>query len=206
MKRAFLSLSKDVRAASAAEFALVLPLLLLFLLGMLDVGRLMWTWNRAEKATQMGVRYAIVTDMVAGGFASYGFVNNSDVTQGDAVSTTVFSSLDCNLAQNCSCTGTGCESDWTLDTDAFNDLVSRMQLFLPEIQPENVEVTYTNVGLGYAGDPNGPDVAPLVTVKFRQDNPITFQPITFMLFNSSITLPDFSAALTLEDGSGTYSN
>ena len=43
---------------------MVLPLLLLFIFGIIDVGRLMWTWNRAEKATQMGARFAVVTDMV----------------------------------------------------------------------------------------------------------------------------------------------
>src|SRR3546814_1343600 len=64
MKRWFASLARNTRASSAAEFALVLPLLLIFLLGIIDVGRLMWTWNRAEKATQMGVRYAIAADMV----------------------------------------------------------------------------------------------------------------------------------------------
>ncbi len=39
----------------AAEFALVLPLLHpLFLFGIIDVGRLMRTWNQAEKATADG--------------------------------------------------------------------------------------------------------------------------------------------------------
>ena len=38
--------------ASAAEFALVLPILLILLLGIIDAGRWLWTYNRAEKATQ----------------------------------------------------------------------------------------------------------------------------------------------------------
>ena len=45
--------------ATAAEFAMVLPIVILFLLGTIDVGRLMWTWNKAEKATQFGARYAV---------------------------------------------------------------------------------------------------------------------------------------------------
>ena len=55
-------------AASAAEFALVLPLLLLLLFGIIDAGRFMWECNRAEKATQMGVRFAVVTDPVPSDF------------------------------------------------------------------------------------------------------------------------------------------
>ena len=44
--RAFL---RDRRGASAAEFALVLPLFLLFLLGTIDAGRYIWAVNEAER-------------------------------------------------------------------------------------------------------------------------------------------------------------
>ena len=56
-----------VSGATAAEFALVLPLLLMFMLGLIDVGRVMWTMNRAEKATQMGARYAVATAVLPQG-------------------------------------------------------------------------------------------------------------------------------------------
>ena len=55
---------RNRRGAVGAEFALVVPLAALVLSGIIDAGRLMWTWNRAEKATQMGVRYAVTTDMI----------------------------------------------------------------------------------------------------------------------------------------------
>ena len=113
-------LTRDCRAASAAEFALVLPLLLLFLLGMLDVGRLMWTWNRAEKATQMGVRYAVVADLVASGIKDYSTLGLTDgagqvLTQGDTLEDYDFGSATCeitgtdaNASPTCGCTSGSC--------------------------------------------------------------------------------------------------
>lgn len=69
----FSRLAHDENGGPAAEFALVLPVALLFLAGIIDVGRYMWTYNEAEKATQMGVRYAVATDAVASGLAEYSF-------------------------------------------------------------------------------------------------------------------------------------
>src|SRR5688572_453388 len=100
MRAPLVTLFRDNRAASAAEFALVLPLLLLFLLGMLDVGRLMWTWNRAEKATQMGVRYAVATDMVPTGLVTYSFSadppDGQQIPQGDPIPESSFGGATCS--------------------------------------------------------------------------------------------------------------
>ena len=214
MRKVFLFF-RDTRASSAAEFALVLPLLIIFLLGIIDVGRLMWTWNRAEKATQMGVRYAVATDMVPNGLATYSFVNGSTITQGDPIPQSAFGGATCLInagAVNCSCkTGATCpanligtsNSDQANALTAFNNIVNRMRLFMPEIASTNVTVDYDYSGLGYAGDPNGSDVSPLVKVSLKQ---LTFRPMLLMLFRGTITLPSFSAALTMEDGQGTASN
>ena len=78
-----------------------------------------------------------------------------------------------------------------------------MAAFYPPIGQPNVTVTYKNVGLGFAGDPVNPNVSPLVTVKLSG---LTFQPITCLVFACSISMPDFSAALTAEDLSGSTSN
>lgn len=192
---ALVRLMRHCGGASAAEFALVLPLLIMFLFGVIDVGRLMWTWNRAEKATQMGVRYAIVTDMVPADLASHNFATGNGVPGGDPVPTSEFSSTTCDTA---ACTG-----DWGYNEVAFNLVVERMQAAMPEIGDANVEIDYENVGLGYAGDPHGPDVAPLVTVRLTG---LTFQPLTTLIFGAAMNMPDFRAALTLEDGSGAVSN
>jgi hypothetical protein len=71
------------------------------------------------------------------------------------------------------------------------------------IRDTNVTVEYKNVGLGYAGDPIGPDVAPLVTVRLTG---LVFRPVSGMFFGVTVPMPDFAAAMTLEDGAGTVSN
>lgn len=196
---AFRPLIRDDRGASAAEFALVLPLLLLFLLGMVDVGRFMWEYNQAEKATQMGARFAVVTDAPLTNLSTYSFAADGGIPQGDPVPTTHFTSATCtNTACTCvASSGNFCSSP-TFDAAAFGRIVERMRIMYPMIQPANVVLEYRNVGLGYSGDPYGPDVAPLVTVRLTG---MQFQPLTTLIFGGAVTMPSFQAALTLEDGS-----
>ncbi len=199
----FRRLLTSERAASAAEFALVLPLLLLLLFGIIDAGRFMWEWNRAEKATQMGVRYAVVTDPVLNGLYTYSFSVSGGITQGSAVPTSSFDTATCNNS-TCTCLPSGgfCSAT-SRNATPFTNLVRRMSGMYPQIQASNVQIQYKNVGLGFAGDPDGPDVSPLVTVSLTG---LQFHPITCLVFACSIGMPDFRAGLTLEDAAGTESN
>ena len=201
-------LSRLVRnnsATTAAEFALVLPLLIIFLLGIIDAGRFLWEYNEAEKATQTGVRYAVVTAPILNGLDnSYSFATDAGIPQGNPIPTANFSSATCNNA-SCSCsasTGSFCGST-SYNGPAFLALVQRMKYMYPAIGNANVTVTYRNVGLGFAGDPDGSDISPLVTVKLTG---ITFRPITCLVLPCSFNMPDFSAALTAEDLSGSVAN
>lgn len=184
----------DRNGASAAEFALVLPLLLFFLFGIVDGGRLMWMSNRAEKAAQMGARYVAVTNMIPSTLASRDFALNGGVTGGNPVPTSLFSSTVCD---NASCT-----NGWGYDAAAFTKVVDRIRLFFPEAKAENVLVQYDNVGLGFAGDPNGPDVSPMITVKLRN---IQFRPLILLAFKP-VGLPDYASSVTAEDLVGNVSN
>jgi Flp pilus assembly protein TadG len=202
------ALWKSTRASTVAEFGLLTPLLLAFMIGTVDVGRFLWTCNRAEKATQMGARFAVVTDVVATPLVSHDFVVSDGVAQGDPVPQSAFDTISCDNSSGtatCTCTPTTlCPGDSTYDTTAFTNIVGRMQQFYPNIAAANVLISYQNAGIGYAGDPHGLNVAPLVTVKLRN---MTFTPLLFRFFgNASVNLPAFSTALTLEDGTGTYSN
>lgn len=187
------SILRNRDGASAAEFAMVLPLLILFLFGIIDVGRYMWTLNTLEKAAQMGVRYAVVSDPVAD-VVKVDFVGDYSIPGGDPVPSSVFTSAVCTDAADCTVTGTASGDDGR-DATAFTNIVAWMDKFAPIIADSNVEVRYDNVGLGFSGDPTGPDVSPLTTIVLTG---LTFQPL--ILFGGSITLPDVTASLTLEDG------
>lgn len=197
---------RDTGAGPAAEFALVLPLILIFLLGIIDVGRFAWEVNRAEKATQTGARWAAVTNIIASGLAGYSFATGVDqIPSGTAVPASAFPGVRCSsngTTASCTCLGT-CNFPTTADNEAFERLKDRMAAIKPDIAADNVIVEYRNSGLGFSGDPNGPDVAPIISVQLRD---LDFVPLTLMLFSGTIDLPDFSYSLTMEDGAGTTSN
>ena len=48
------------RGVAAVEFAIVAVLLFTLLLGVMEMGRLLWTWNAAVEATRLGARLAAV--------------------------------------------------------------------------------------------------------------------------------------------------
>jgi Flp pilus assembly protein TadG len=53
------------RGSTIVEFALVLLIFLMFLLGIVDFSRMLFTWNAATEATRAGARYAVVCDSTA---------------------------------------------------------------------------------------------------------------------------------------------
>lgn len=205
------SLLRDRGAASAAEFALVLPLLLLFLFGIIDAGRFMWEYNKAEKATQVGVREAVVTDVIAGGLATSDYALTGTLTQGDRIPASALGKVSCKSVSgtvSCSCAppdgATPCPPDGVgiADSASFARIVTRMRTMKPDITASNVRVEYTGSGLGFAGDPNGMEIAPLVTVRLTG---MQFVPLTGFMF-ATLNMPGFSTTMPSEDSSGNQSN
>lgn len=219
-------LSKFLRhenGASAAEFALVLPVALLFFLGIIDIGRYFWIMNEMEKAVQAGTRYAVATDVVAGGLngADYttvtcpggGAVNPGDTICREALGTVTCrsggSGVSCSCVQSQDSGGTAvansCPGTLTpYNTAAFNSIVHRMQVIYGGIAPANVSVSYAGSGIGYAGDPAEDDagaalgdVSPIVTVAVDS---VRFRSMS--LLGVGIRLPGFRYSQTLEDGDG----
>lgn len=202
-------LAADQSGATAAEFGLVLPLLVLLLFGVIDAGRWMWTYNQAEKATQMGARFAVVGNAVTPAMYD-SYLGVSGLTQGDVVPASAFGKVTCTgsgsgtaISATCVCSTTPCPSGVTTTTAAaFQNIVARMQLFLPLLAASNVTVEYSSSGLGYAGSPVLPDLSPLVTVKITN---MTFRPLTTLAMGQ-VPLPNFTTTLSAEDLSGSVSN
>lgn len=48
---------------AAVEFAIVAALLFTLLLGMIEMARMLWTWNAAVEATRRGARMAVVCNL-----------------------------------------------------------------------------------------------------------------------------------------------
>lgn len=198
---------RDQSGASAAEFVLVLPLLLILLFGVMDVGRYGWNLSQAQKATQVGARTAVATDMIPSDLQTYSFATSGGIPQGTVVNSTAFPGVSCQSsggAASCTCaTGGTCNFGLTANNAAFGRLAARMAQIYPGLTANNVVVTYSWSGLGFAGDPNGSDVAPLVTVSLRNLN---FRPWTTYIFGAQFALPQFAYSLPMEDGSGVSSN
>lgn len=199
------SLRLDRSGASAAEFALVLPLLILLLFGIIDGGRFLWEVNKAEKATQVGARVAVVTDVLDDGLANEDYVDQTigsvTLTQGDVIPAAALGQLDCGEG-GCTCVSNCPDIDQPDDyAERFDRIVERMRFMKQDIEADDVTVSYRGSGLGFAGDPNGMEIAPLVTVELESE----FRPL--ILFSAvPVPLPTFRTTLTAEDSVGAQSN
>lgn len=56
--------------ATAVEFAVVALAFFTLLIGIMEMGRLLWTWNAAVEATRLGARLAVVCSLGDGAIAS----------------------------------------------------------------------------------------------------------------------------------------
>lgn len=207
MSGLLLRLFRCERGASASEFALVLPLLLLLLLGMIDVGRFLWEVNQAEKATQVGARFAVVTTPVSPGLIEADFESQA-TPAGELIPADALGALTCT-SSGCTCTGICPVSDTSVDSDAFDAIVARMKAYYADVNAENVRVTYRGSGFGFAGDAvsggagtEEMEISPLVTVSVTG---LQFTPVTTLLL-AEFELPSFATTLPAEDASGDYSN
>ena len=195
-------LLRDTRASVAAEFALIVPVFLMFFLGIIDISLWMWTHNRAEKATQAAVRHAAVIDYVPQGLVTTNFAAAYNIPSGDNVPAGTIEPILCGGSQGASCTSFG----W--DGAAYAAILARARQQFPELTAANLSLRYEHVGLGYAGNPNGSDISPVVTVAIVDTDPANrlFQPIFLGLFMpAGFSLDGIASSMAMEDGEGDIS-
>lgn len=210
------SFGKSERGGAAAEFALVVPAVLLLFFGVIDGGRYLWAVNRMEKAVQMGTRTAVVTNVVADDLNTADYVDfecpvyDSDgalidvdlIKVGDPICKDAVSTVVCmKSGQTVTCGGDAGNAQ------AFDRIVARMRVVDPSIRDDEVAIAYSGSGIGYAGDPSEDDdgnaladAAPIVTVSVDRA-----QLRALFLLGGRIPLPGFSYSQTLEDGDGVVS-
>jgi hypothetical protein len=158
----------------------------------------------------MGARTLVVTNAVSTGLVNHSYLGDTSggtaLTQGDVVPAAALGVIDCVSTSGtvgCSCAASPCPGTLTpIDTTGWNLMLTRMRGVKPDLTAANVKVSYRGSGLGYAGDPNGMDVAPLVTVEIRN---LQFRPVTGLML-ATINLPPFRTTLTAEDNEGIQSN
>jgi len=210
--RVLSNLRRNDQGAAATEFAMVLPLLLILLLGTIDVGRFLWAVNRAEKATQVGARMAVVTTALSPDLITADFASGS-LPAGSLIPADALGKVQCD-SDGCECTVDPCPFSTGAVASTFDSvLVARMKDIMPEIEADNVRVSYSGSGFGYAGSPvsspgggsappEAMEISPLITVSLTD---LQFRPITTLLL-AEVNLPEFASTLPAEDASGSYSN
>ena len=173
-------LGHDQRGTTTIEFTIVALLFLLLTFGLVEFGNMFWQYNSAAKAAQLGARMAAVSNpvwSVLPDLASTG-------TPGSAWE------IDYTVA----CDGDSGDCDGTFSGDY--DATAMNCLVFGRRAPENVVVTYSHTGLGFAGRPGGP--VPTVTLRLTGLQ-FEFLALGDLLGLEPITMPPFSVTMTGED-------
>lgn len=191
MIRIFKNFLRNESGAALLEFTLILMLLISTTFAVVDISYAMWQWNSAEKATQMGIRTAVVSTPIADGLENFD-CNNSNTLLGtgcDDPNASTFGIVVCTGA-TLTCTG-----GYNFSTAEATRLLSRIQKVFPRARGANLIVEYEDLQLAFAG--RGSPVAS-VTVRLVD---MTFEFVVLGIFigGGSIAMPDFRATLTTED-------
>jgi Flp pilus assembly protein TadG len=205
------NLRRDERGATAVEFALIGLLLFIVSFGIIDFGLAYWQWVMAEKATQVGVRKAVVSNMVAKGLTTWP-INGSANANGTPCMTGTTIITDCTFSPvtctsnaagttvTCNCPGTPCPTGTPSASD-FTAIVAEMQKIDPYIANNNVQITYSQNGLGFVGRPNGLPATVTVTLTGMTFKFLVIDKLLF--FGGTFSMPPFNATLIGEDLSST---
>jgi hypothetical protein len=202
-------IARDQQGTTTVEFSIVALLFLLLTFGLVEFGNMFWQYNSAAKAAQLGARLAAVSDPVwselvnlestgtPGSAWEVDYTVTCDGESGDCDGTYSgdydSTAMDClvygrsQAAPPCdtACDPAGIDADEAGMCDRF-----------ARIAPENVKVTYSHTGLGFAGRPGGP--VPTITLQLTGLQ-FEFLALGDLLGLQPVTMPPFTVTMTGED-------
>lgn len=161
-------LIRDTVGSVLVEAALVMPMFLVLILGIIDAAYMIYDWEDASEATYIGARAAVVSDPVAAGITSANF----SATELQNIGLSCFDTTT-GVVNNCptfsaTCDSGACTNGYTYNATAFNTILAAMRAVDPRINSGNVEITYSSNGTGFVGEPASSGGLPMdVTVSLR---------------------------------------
>ena len=139
--RRFVRLGGDRDGATMVEFAFLIPVMLAFSFGIIDLTLFLFDYHRAGEATRQGTRTATIVPSI---------IDVDDLNPGDkATCTSSAGAVTCGVYA-------------TPDSASFANVVARMQVIQPDVAEDNVVINYTLSDVGDVATPGG--ALPLVTV------------------------------------------
>jgi hypothetical protein len=202
-------IGRDQSGTTTIEFTIVALLFLLLTFGLVEFGNMFWQYNSAAKAAQLGARLAAVSNPVWSGLVSLEDTGTPGAAwETDYVVTCDGKGEDCtdlgegeydNEAMDCLVFGrseTAPPCDTECDPAGIDAGDAGMCDRFSRITADNVIVTYSHTGLGFAGRPGGP--VPTVTVRLTGLQ-FEFLALGDLLGLEPITMPPFTVTMTGED-------
>jgi hypothetical protein len=206
--------ARDENGGVLVETTIMMPIMFVFLLGLVDLLYAFYQWNAAAKAVQVGARIAAVSDPVAQGLGNVSAaVVSASLRPGSPMP--AFTVTCDGETRSCGCEG-ACVGVGGYNADAMKTIVfgrgsmrcddatsfyaAGMCDIFDRITPANVRIMYTQppapAGLGYAGRPGGP--VPTIRVSL-QNLPFRFFFLGDLLALHDLHIPGLVTTITAED-------
>jgi Flp pilus assembly protein TadG len=204
MRQKYKDLPFDQRGGVLVEAAVMIPIIFVFVLGAVDFLFAFYQWNAATKAVQLGARIAAVSNPVASDVSAITGLGGG-VNPGDPMTVGAFLTRTC-FGATASCTN-GTYSAAAMTTivrgrgsnacgDATSVYFAGMCDVFARVREENVVISYSATGLGYAGRVGGP--VPTITVSL-QNLPFQFFFLNALMGFGNINIPSMTTTITGED-------
>lgn len=184
---------------TSVEFGLTISIFMLVLLAVAEFALAYWQWNAAAKAAQLGARFAAVSDPVDRSLKAMSGLGSAQ--PGDPMP---FFEVTCR-GDSGTCNGNSSR----YDASAMAAIVfgsgntacpagpqpyPPMCQVLGRVAPENIVISYTQTGLGFAGRPDGP--VPTITLRLED---LRYDFIVLdRLIGSGTIMPNFITTVTGE--------